>query len=266
MGGRASDDTGAGLPAAPGAAPEPPVARASTLGRAAPSFALILIADLAALWAAVSGSWTVLAVVDICIVDGLADGFFAWLRARASWAAGAADDQRDRTLVKEFLRTYLVVVVAMLLIAYMVFTGKLLKPGGEAPLDPAGALATWQFWAVAAGLFAMRGFVYFWDFVRGGEAQVVPPAAVVSEPLRRLFVLQFGVLVGGLIVFWLFDSSVTGLAVVLIAKTAIDLGLAALERVRVARIKAAVAAGMTAERRPPESSRAPRAGRRRRKR
>ncbi len=86
--------------------------------------------------------------------------------------------------------------------------------------------------------------MYWWDFVRGGEASVIPPEAAVAEPLRRLFVLQFGVLAGALIVYWFLDSSVAGLAVLLIAKTAADVVLAVLERLRTARIKAAVAAGV----------------------
>ena len=100
----------------------------------------------------------------------------------------------------------------------------------------------------------MRAFVYWWDFVRGGEASVIPPEAAVAEPLRRLFVLQFGVLAGALLVYWVLDSSVTGLAVLLVAKTAADVVLAVLERLRAARIKAAVAAGVapTAGRRPPQ--------------
>jgi len=262
------NEAASGLPASgEGEAPQAPVRSASTLALALPGFALILLADLAGLWAAVAGSWNVLAVVTLCIIDGLADGLFAWLRARASWAAGTADDSRDQVLVREFLRTYLVVMGAMVLIAYMVFSGRLLKPGGEAPADPGGPFATWQFWAVAAGLVLARAAMYYWDFVRGGEAAVVPPAAVVSEPLRRLFVLQFGVLVGGLIVYWFFASAIAGLAVVLIAKTAIDLALAVLERLRVARIKAAVAAGVTvAPRRAEKRAPAPRGGRKRRKR
>jgi len=248
-------------------APEAPVRSVSSLAVALPGLVLILLADLAALWAAVAGSWNVLAVVTLCIIDGLADGLFAWLRARASWAAGAADDSRDQVLVREFLRTYLVVMGAMVLVAYMVFSGALLKPGGEAPADPGGPFATWQFWAVAAALVVARAVVYFWDFVRGGEAAVVPPAAAVSEPLRRLFVLQFGVLAGGLIVYWFFDSAIAGLAVILVAKTVVDLVLAVLERLRAARIKAAVAAGVTVERRPDEErTPAPRGGRKRRKR
>ena len=149
-------------------------------------------------------------VVVVCVIDGLADGVFAWLRARASFAAGSATDTRDAILVREFLRTYLVVVGVQAVIAYMVFGGLLLKPGGKAPVEPGAAFVTWQFWAIVAGLVVMRAIIYLWDFVRGGEASVIPPEAAVAEPLRRLFVLQFGVLAGGLLIYWLLDSSVTG--------------------------------------------------------
>lgn len=245
---------------------QPPVPSGAALARALPSFAVILLADAAAVWAAVSGSWTALAVVIVCVIDGLADGIFAWLRARAAFAAGSATDSRDDVLVREFLRTYLVVIVAQVLIAYMVFGGTLLKPGGERPVEPGAPFLTWQFWVVVAALIMMRAAVYLWDFVRGGEASVIPPAAVVSEPLRRLLVLQFGVLAGALVVYWFFDSSITGLAVILLAKTVADLVLAVLERLRTARITAAVGAGLAPEPRPAgPRQRAPRGGRKRRR-
>jgi hypothetical protein len=243
------------------------VRSAATVGRAAPSIALVLLADAAVVWAAWAGEWSVLAVVVVCVIDGLADGLFAWLRARASFAAGSATDTRDQVLVREFIKTYLIVVGAQALVAYMVFSGMLLKPGGEAPVRPGAAFVTWQFWAVAGGLLVARAFVYWWDFVRGGEADVIPPEAAVAEPLRRLFVLQFGMLAGGLAVYWLFDSAIAGLVVLLLAKTAADLVLAVLERLRAARITAAVEAGVV-----PRGSdltgpqkRAPRGGRKRRR-
>ena len=249
----------------------PRVAGGAALTRAVPSFAVLLIADAAAIWAAVAGSWTALVIVVVCVLDGLADGVFAWLRARASFAAGSATDERDDVLVREFLRTYLVVIVVQAIIAYLVFSGMLLKPGGQAPVKPGAAFWTWQFWAVAAGLVVMRAAVYWWDFVHGGEAAVIPPEAAVAEPLRRLFVLQFGVLAGALLVYWLFDSSPAGLIILLAAKTAADLVLAVLERRRAARITAAVAAGI-APRGPRASvaktaprSRARRGGRKRRR-
>ena len=97
------------------------------------------------------------------------------------------------------------------IIAYMVFSGMLLKPGGKAPVHPGAPFVTWQFWAVVGGLVVARAFMYWWDFVRGGEAQVIPPEAVVADPLRRLFVLQFGILAGGLLVYWPLDSGLAGL-------------------------------------------------------
>ena len=260
---------GAGTPES--TAGEPQVASRATLTRAVPSFAVLIIADAAAIWAAVAGSWTALVIVVVCVLDGLADGVFAWLRARASFAAGSATDARDDVLVREFLRTYLVVIVVQAIIAYLVFSGMLLKPGGQAPVKPGAAFWTWQFWAVAAGLVVMRAAVYWWDFVHGGEAAVIPPEAAVAEPLRRLFVLQFGVLVGALVVFWLFDGSMTGLVIVLAAKTAADLILAVFERLRAARIKAAVAAGIAprvpraAQPQQSQRQRARRGGRKRRR-
>jgi hypothetical protein len=243
------------------------VPSAATLGRAAPGFVFILFAGAAVVWAAAAGEWSVLAVVIACVIDGLADGVFAWLRARASFAAGSATDTRDQVLVREFIKTYLLVIGVQAVVAYMVFAGLLLKPGGKAPVEPGAPFTTWQFWAVVAGLVVMRAAVYLWDFVRGGEAEVIPPEAAVAEPLRRLFVLQFGILAGGLLVYWLLDSSLTGLVVLLVAKTAADLVLAVLERLRAARIRAAVAAGVQ-----PRGSdltgpqrRAPRGGRRRRR-
>ena len=203
---------------------------------------MLLIADAAAVWAAVSGSWTALVVVVVCVIDGLADGIFAWRRARASFAAGSADGQprRDaRARVPAHLpRRHRHAGV----VAYMVFGGLLLKPGGEAPLRARRRL---RHLAVLGGgrraWSSCAALVYWWDFVRGGEASVIPPEAVVAEPLRRLFVLQFGVLAGALLVYWAFDSSVTGLAILLVAKTAADVVLAVLERLRAARITAAVA-------------------------
>jgi hypothetical protein len=102
--------------------------------------------------------------------------------------------------------------------------------------------------------------------VRGGEARVIPPEAVVAEPLRRLFVLQFGILAGGLVVFWFLDSSLTGLAVLLVAKAVADVALAVSERLRAARIAAAVAAGIAPRARvDAPATRARRGGRRRRR-
>lgn len=243
----------------------PRAASGVALTRAAPGIVVLLAADAAALWAAVAGSWTTLAVVVVCLADGLFDGAFAWLRARASFAAGSATDDRDDVLVREFLRTYLMIVGAQAVVAYLVFGGLLLKPGGVAPESPGAPFVTWQFWAVVSGLAVSRAFIWWWDSVRGGEASVVPPEAAVSEPFRRLFVLQFGALAGALLVYWAFHSSVAGLAVLLVAKTAADVVLAVLERLRAARITAAVEAGVRPEPRQTPRRRSRRGGRKRRR-
>jgi hypothetical protein len=242
---------------------QPIVTGAAALRRALPGLVLIGLVCLAPLWGVLAASWSVFAVVFVYIVDGAFDGVFAWRRARSARGDTGRDD-RDAVLVKEFVRTYMVVVVVMLLISYMAFTGRLLKPGGELPPHPSQGFATWQFWTLIVALFAVRAFVYWWDWVRGDEGALLPPAAVVSAPLRRLFVLQFGLLIVGLVVYWPLRSSTAGLVVLVLLTAAANVLLAVSERLRTARRRAALAAGETpgaAQAPAPAGSRGPAAAR-----
>jgi hypothetical protein len=209
--------------------------------------------------------WSVLAVVYAYVLDGAADGFFAWVRARQARGGDPRSGDRDVVLVREFLKTYATVIVAMGLVTYMVFSGKLVKPGDGVPEGTSEPLLTWQFWAVVAAFVAARAFAYYWDYRRGREMDYLPPGIVVGEPLKRLFALQFGVMVGGLIVFWFLDSSRDAMVVLVLAVAATDVVLAVIERQRVARVQQALAAGepLTRERAPREQ---PRGGRKRQRR
>lgn len=231
----------------PDAPPAPPAG--TMLKRALPSILLIAVASLAPLWGVLAQDWSVLAVAFAYVADGVADGLTYRLRARRAQGAASDEDAKDRVLVSEFVRTYFVVVAAMGLVLYMVFSGRLLKPAGGVPEGVFQPFATWQFWAVAAGFVAVRWFTYWWDWVRGEEAAFMPPAGVVAAPLRRLFVLQFGALVGGLIVYWPLGSSGAALVVLVLVVAAAEVALAVFERLRTARIRAAVEAGVRAERR-----------------
>ena len=110
-------------PLRPAPAPAPPCCAGS-------GFVLVAAVCLAPLWGVLALSWSVLAVAFLFVADGAADGFFVWRRAREARGDARADDP---VLVSEFLKTYFVVVAAMLMIPYMAFSGRLLKPGGEAP-------------------------------------------------------------------------------------------------------------------------------------
>ena len=217
--------------------------RGAALLRAAPGIVLVAAVSLAPLWGVLALEWSVLAVAFLFVADGAADGLFVWLRARRARGGGEAG-RDDRVLVSEFVKTYFVVIVAMLMILYMVFSGRLLKPGGEAPPDVYAPFSTWQFWALAAAFATVRALTYWWDWVRGGEAAFMPPAAVVGIPLRRLLLLQCVVLAGGLLVYWPLRSSATGLAVLVLVVAAAQVLLAVSERLRTERIRAAVAAGV----------------------
>ena len=179
------------------------------------------------------------------VADGAADGLTFWLRARRAQQQASDEAAKDKVLVSEFVRTYFVVIAAMALVLYMVFSGRLLKPGpgGTVPEGVYEPFGTWQLWAVIAGFVAVRWFCYWWDWVRGEEAVFMPPAGVVAAPLRRLFVLQFGVLVGGLVVYWPLQSSSAGLVVLVVLVAVAEVALAVLERLRTARVRAAYEAG-----------------------
>jgi hypothetical protein len=226
----------------PDAPPAPPAG--TTLMRALPSIVLIALVSLAPLWGVLAQDWSVLAVAFVYVADGVADGLTFWLRARRAQGAARDEDAKDRILVSEFVRTYFVVVAAMALVLYMVFSGRLLKPAGGAPGGVFEPFATWQLWAVVAAFVAVRWFTYWWDWVRGDEAAFMPPAGVVGAPLRHLFVLQFVVLVGGLIVYWPLASSGAALVVLVLVVAAAEVALAVLERLRTARIRAAVEDGI----------------------
>lgn len=205
--------------------------------RALPALALLAAADLSVVWGVLALGWGVLAVALVYAVGVAADGAFSRARARRARGGAAADAAGDRALVSEFFKTHLTIVVASALVAAMVFGGRLYRPEG-APADAYAPLATWQFWALAAALVGAEAFAHWCGFVRGGEAAFLPPEALVKEPLRRLFVLQGTVLILGFVVYWR-GSTAAGLVALVVVKTAADVVLVMLERLRVARIRLA---------------------------
>ena len=235
----------------------------SALLRGLPGLLLVAAVSVAPLWGVLTLGWSVLAVAFLFVADGAADGFFVWRRAKE---ARGGDRAGDSVLVSEFVKTYFVVIAAMVMILYMVFGGRLLKPGGEVPPGVFDPVTQWQFWTLAAAFVVVRAATYWLDWVRGGEAAFMPPAAVVAVPLRRLFLLQFVVLAGGLLVYWPLRSSTTALVVLVAVVAAAQVALAAYDRVRAGRIRAAVAAGETVTRAPAASSKPARRGGRKRRR
>ena len=107
---------------------------------------------LAPVWAAVAGSWTALVVVVACVIDGLADGIFAWLRARASFAAGVGDGRAatrcscasscaptsSSSAPRPSSPTWSSAACCS-------------SPAARRPTQPGAAFVTWQYWAVVGG-------------------------------------------------------------------------------------------------------------------
>jgi hypothetical protein len=250
------------------ATPETPAPRAEprarsplvTLGRDLPALAAVVAADLVVLWGVLELGWSLLATVMAFILQTLAAGFIAYYRARRSHGAGSRDD--DPVMVREFFKTYLAVAVASGLIVTMAFGGRLWRPAGWSAEGLYDAFSTWQFYAVVGVLVAAELFVLLVTFIARHEGSFLPPEAAVSEPLRRLFALQAVLLFFGFVVYWR-GSPEWGLVTLVVLKAAVDLLLLAFDRLRVARIQAAVEAGQTLREPKDDARRAPRGGRRR---
>jgi hypothetical protein len=213
-----------------------------TLTRALPGLLALAVAGLVPLWGVYARHWSVLAVVLAFTVQALAAGVLARRRARDARGISARPD--DDVLISEFFKTYLTVVLAAVLVTLMAFDGRLLKPGGGVPRGVYDALETWRYWVIVALLVLAEVAVFAWER-RGGAGRDLPPETFVAEPLRRLFALQGGGLVLGLIVYWT-GSRAGGVAVIVVAEATGVVLLAALARLREARIRAALEAGLSA--------------------
>ena len=253
-----------------GAVPAPPAG--TTLIRAAPGILLIALVSLAPLWGVLAQGWSVLAVVFVYVADGIADGLTFWLRARRAQGAASDEDAKDRVLVSEFVRTYFVVVGAMALVLYMVFGGRLLKPGGGVPEGVFRPFTTWQFWAVVAGFVAVRWFTLLVGLGarRGGGVHAAGRASCPRRCAASSCCSSACSSVGSSSTGRC-SSSPAALVVLVLVVAAAEVALAVLERLRTARVRAAVEAGVRAEprgarrdgpaARPPKAR--PRGGRRR---
>lgn len=235
----------------------PPLA---TLVRALPGLLAVGVGGLLPLWGVLSLGWSVLAVAGAYVVEAAAVGLLGRHRAKRARGPGRRDD--DAKLVTEFFKTYITVVMASALIVSMVFGGRLIRPVGGKPEGVHEALLTWQYWAVVAAMVALQGVAHWWDFVHNGERELLPPEGFVHEPLRRLFLLQGTVLAVGLLVYWRALGS-DGLVALVALTAAGSVLMAASARQRVARIRAAIEAGLPAEA-TPRHRHAPRGGRKRR--
>ena len=229
-----------------------------TITQSLPSLVVLGAASLVPLWGVYKLDWSVMAIVLAYVAQTAAAGFLAYRRAKR--ATGPSSRPKDDVLVSEFFKTYVTVVLAAALISSMVFGGRLIKPGGAAPRDVYAAFVTWQYWAVVALLVVSEIVVFLLDRARSAGRDL-PPETFVSEPLRRLFVLQGAVFALGLLVYWR-GSSQTGMAAIVMAETAGVVLMAAMARLREARIIAALDAGAEVAQARPAKAR-PRAGRRR---
>jgi hypothetical protein len=76
----------------------------------------------------------------------------------------------------------------------------------------------------AVALAISHGLSYWWNFLRGGEYRRTTPVALMFAPYGRLVVLHVTIILGAMAMV-LTDAPAAAIAVLVLVKTAIDLGL-----------------------------------------
>lgn len=194
------------------------------------SSAVLILANAAPLIGVLLDHWTVFAVVLLYWCENVVVGAFNVLRMLSArpqdglaWAG------------KAFLIPFFCVHYGMFTFVHGIFVMGLFGGGfakGGMSLSPHVLLAairqTGLGWAVAA-LVASHGFSFFHNYLAGGEYRRVGLQQLMAQPYGRVVVLHLAILGGGFLVMAL-HSAVPALVLLIVLKTAIDLGAHLAER------------------------------------
>jgi hypothetical protein len=194
------------------------------------SSAVLMLANVAPVIGVLADHWTVFAVVLLYWCENVVVGAFNVLRMLSArpqdaltWAG------------KAFLIPFFCVHYGMFTFVHGIFVMGLFGGGfgkGNMSLSPHVLLEairqTGLGWAVAA-LVASHGFSFFHNYLAGGEYRRVGLQQLMGQPYGRVVVLHLAILGGGFLVMAL-HSAVPALVLLIVLKTAIDLGAHLAER------------------------------------
>ncbi|HEY6059828.1 MAG TPA: DUF6498-containing protein [Gemmatimonadales bacterium] len=195
------------------------------------SSAVLIVANVVPLLGVLTHHWTVFAVVLLYWCENVVVGVFNVLRMLFA--------QPQNALVqagKAFLIPFFCVHYGMFTFVHGVFVfglfGGGFKQGGFAGPGPHAVLEAVRQagvgWGVAA-LIASHGFSFFHNYLAGGEYRLVGLPQLMMQPYARVVVLHLAIIGGGFFVMAL-GSPVLALALLIVLKTAIDLGAHLAER------------------------------------
>jgi hypothetical protein len=103
------------------------------------------------------------------------------------------------------------------------------EPGVEGP----GGLDGGTLVLAVIALAISHGLSFWWNFLRGGEYRRVSPARQMAAPYGRLFALHLTIILGGIAVI-MTGAPAAAVAVLVVAKTLLDLGFHLAEHRRAA--------------------------------
>lgn len=205
-----------------------------------PSAFILLLANAVPLFGVLLHQWTVFAVVLLYWCENVVVGGFNVLRM-----AFARPSEPLAQAVKLFMIPFFCVHYGMFTFVHGVFVFGLFGGGFSHHgfgINPGIVLEAIRReglgWPIAA-LVASHGFSFFHNYLAGGEYRNVSLPQLMTRPYGRIVLLHVTIIFGGFLVMAL-GSPVAALVLLVLLKTAIDLGAHMVER---RKLSASTAAG-----------------------
>lgn len=195
------------------------------------SAAVLIAANIAPLIGVLAHHWTVFAVVLLYWCENVVVGVFNVLRMLCAQPQNALAQAGKVFLIPFFCVHYGMFTFVHGIFVFGLFGGGFKQRGFEG-LSPHAVLEAVRQnglgWGVAA-LIASHGFSFFHNYLAGGEYRRVGLPQLMMQPYARVVVLHLAIIGGGFFVLAL-GSPVPALALLIVLKTAIDLGAHLVER------------------------------------
>lgn len=197
---------------------------------------MLLAANVAPLIGVLGHHWTVFAVVLLYWCENVVVGAFNVLRMLCARPQDALANLGKAFLIPFFCVHYGGFTFVHGIFVFGLFGGDFKKGGfGLDPRTVLGAIRQAGLgWAVAV-LCASHAFSFFHNYLAGGEYRRVGLSQLMMQPYARVVVLHLAIIGGGALVMAL-GSAVPALALLIVLKTAIDLGAHMAERRRLGTI------------------------------